>query len=936
MSPFPVLVAINLSICVGSSPSPPERRAASELMRYLRMMGFAPRIVKGMMRGREATIVLGTLQSNAFLRGFVKGLGLPPDWGARDGFAIVSKEREGRTIVGIVGERGRGVLYGSYALLELMGCGFFWDGERIPGRSSLPPPGTFTVKRPHFKVRQYLQGCAFGYSASHWDFEDWRRELDWAAKRGFNRLLFPTAGTAIQKIVLRKLGVDLGGLTERERWELETTRRLAEYARQMGFELIYPAPLGGVPDAFVKRFPRARYVEPRLLHPLDPLFRKVGEEFVRELTKQYGTDHLYNVDPFAERPMPVNPVDFAREVMGYLRGADPEAVWYASGWAWRFRFGGGRFWSKEMVFAFLDALPENAFYVCDIYGDFDLIYGDFDYFRGKRWGFSVLHSFGGAGHMYGDVRDLIRRVRGVAGDPKARRCEVFYLNPEVLHYNTFYFDLAAHLAWEPFLRLDEFIPAYVRRRYGPEEASRMEEFLRLLCDSVYGPLGGGDPFYHRRMHDFFPNIEEAMTKREVAGKLREALAVALSVRRELVRNPLFVRDVVDVARQALYECFNLLVLSAYSAFERGDKGFLRRVADELRRCFSLLEELHCSFPRYHIAPIKLKVMAQPGGREAWPGVKNVLFTFAAGGPLDYQAKDWFELLKLYYRPRFEAWLRALLESPAGKLPRLDEVYKKVELRWAERDIEDMPPQKGPSPSPFEVVPRIVNFVSRTISHSASWWLTGGREVDDEALLLEFKRSFVQGKPNLSPSKGMEVYDDFDSSEINGRKWERWLGDPCIAPWEISPNFVLDGVAVIRTGMASRKVFRGRSLAVEFLGRFVNPHPDWCSFVIFSPATGEAVKIYHQSGGPFATVFLMWPDGRRKGTLDGLPGGQGWHLYRVEIRPGEVAFFVDGKERVRRSVNLRATEWRIGFASRSWYPYRGATAVCLDFVAVGRP
>jgi len=651
------------AIVLGDNATVIERHAAEELAKYVKAMSGATLPIVtgdgGRGTGRERTaILIGRAETNPLIADLVQQghVKLSADDPGLDGFIIKTyaptlPRSHAPTLV-LGGSMDRATLYAVYHFLErFCDVGFFWDGDYIPTRKTISLPPCDVVERPHFRIRQYLQGCALGYTTAYWEWEDWQRELDWMAKRYQNTMM-----------------VD---------WGHPEGRRVAEYARKLGIKTILPGGgLGQVSEAFRKEHPDARYVKMQwiesdpywVIHPSDPLFVQQGVEAVRKAMETYGTDHLYNVDPYAEQTVFLPPeeveamrAEFGRAVAEYIRQADPEGIWYASGWALL-----APPWPEATAQAFLEAIPADRFYLCDIWAEENPIYKKFHYFHGRQWGFGVLHSFGGDDTLRGDLAGLIRRVQEVANDPQADRCVAFYINPEIVHYNGLYFELAAKLSWDPkTVNLEDFLRDHAVRRYGEWSAPTMLECLRRLAQSVYSSSSRAtEPAYQHRLH----RLAQDPTQYAHLDALEEALRLALRERERQKDNCLYAHDLVDLLRQYLAELSNLHLQRLYAAFTKGDPEAFEREAETVNRLLDGLERVLACWDDYRVGWI-LEKARRLGNTER--NIKDGFLTFASlPWLLDYQSKDMLELVRDYYRRRVDAFIGALRDAmkPVRSVP----------------------------------------------------------------------------------------------------------------------------------------------------------------------------------------------------------------------------------------------------------------------------
>jgi len=115
---------------------------------------------------------------------------------------------------------------------------------------------------------------------------------------------------------------------------------------------VSPGFAGQVPDAFVEKYPGASYTKQTwkpfkasnlsgvyMISSLDPKFANIGDAFLREQEKEFGTNHVYSVDPFNELLPPNSSVEYlsnvGRAVFQGL-GSDKEAAWLMQGWLFMF------------------------------------------------------------------------------------------------------------------------------------------------------------------------------------------------------------------------------------------------------------------------------------------------------------------------------------------------------------------------------------------------------------------------------------------------------------------------------------------------------------------------------------------------------------------------------------------------------------------------
>jgi len=734
-------------IVLGPSPTWLERHAADELRRYLgAISGARPKIIRRVPKsgpliaiGRPAT---NPLIAHALGKGIVEAFG---DLEA-DAFAIKSTRMGGRNILLLMGSNDRGTLYAVYRLLEQsLGCGFFRDGEQIPRQPSITLPEIDIREIPRFRDRQEGSGCIYTYSTAYWTWRDWKRELDWKAKRGINIIWPFTVGTDMVDVIMAEWGVSPAPSTRTKTKSLH--ERAFEYAHRLGMRIPCILPNGALPTSFFEAYPQCRSIvtqwaelsPSRQLHPSDPMFQRLVVDYVRHYTQRYGTDHLYIAEFASESKILEGATDaqearvqFARAMSGAIREADPEGIWMVSSWSFDFHSSDPAVrWTPEDVRGYLDAITVPLV-VWDGWAEEAAKYRMTDYFYGRPWGYGVLHSFGGDSYLHGDVRGLIKEVRTVLAEPRADRLCVFFSTPEIIDYNSFYLELCAKLGWQPeAVSAENYLSDYCRHRYGPEMGKALEPAWRDLLDTVYGPNSGSiillmGPLYWLRPNATLLHGSQQMRERATKlwperpiyiPQLRHAIEIFLAQPQFLRSSSLARRDLVDIARQWNAERFNQELRRAREAFLRKDAPGFEEAA---RSCLMILDQqvgLLSSFPPYRLDR-KVQRASKMHGDDATRLVKHVhLWVMAAEGQeseplLDYYRMDLDGLVAGYYRPRVAKYLDILRSKMSRSETSLsDEELDPIYLRMA-REFTAVPLQPLPKGgSPVAVVRKILASTS---------------------------------------------------------------------------------------------------------------------------------------------------------------------------------------------------------------------------------
>lgn len=675
-----------------------KRHAAQEFAKYAeKITGVAPRLepegVCDLREGKSRVVIgMGPVVATLVEKGLLE---LPADLG-EEGFLIRSVREGDVDYLVLVGGSPRGTHYAVYHYLETF-CrvGFFGDGERIPQLDELPVSDIDVTERPRWPVRQYMMDCE--YTSYWWDAEEWKREVDWAAKQKFNVLSPGLDFTSTWRKVWKRFGVDvppesLSAPPFRpwatwHNWAIEPphpvafqefhgelARQIIDYGHGLGMKMApdFAGFIGQVPREFYEAYRgRARFMEvgwvgfepPGIfVHPDDPLYGRLARAFAEEYAKRYGSDHLWAGQSFCE----MSPSKDAKETLAIeiavagknleaVRSVDPKAVLFTNSWTFLDR-------SKENVKAFLDALPDDGYQVWEM-PDFRSRrrqYRELDYYHGKPWLFGFLHCFGGTTMLHGDLADLILRGQEVDADPRADKCLGMGLQPEAMRHNYIVFDLLARVAWNPTeMKLDSYLKDYAERRYGSESAPNMVACFNELVASVYGALEIDAPLYMSRIgsRNLEPHEPYGLDQaKRFTPHLRKALEIALKESSRLRSSALYHHDLIDIARQFLSDLFNLHVADLVKAYRAGDREAFDREVEALRQILADQEMLLSSSDYFCLGPILAKAKALPGAPADYDERIRDVLTVWADEITDYAHRDYYELVRFYYRPRVEAFL----------------------------------------------------------------------------------------------------------------------------------------------------------------------------------------------------------------------------------------------------------------------------------------
>lgn len=263
--------------------------------------------------------------------------------------------------------------------------------------------------------------------------------------------------------------------------------------------------------------------------------------------------------------------------------------------------------------------------------------------------------------------------------------------------NYIYWDLAAKLAWNPNkVNVNDFLTDYAVRRYGESDHQVMVQAFKELVKSSYGA------------NRFSPNVRYMCANTELIDPenesikayvgdlpfLKNALDTMLRVSALQDSNPLYRQDLVDVAVQYLNNSFDLHLSKACRAVKEEKVDEFESQAKICKKLMDKQAALLASFAPYRIGTELERANRLPYVR---PNVGNSVrarytflgyLTLRAQYPavLDYAARNMYELVKYYYRPRMEVYLNALrnmLHNNSNEFPKaeVEKAYERITMEW---------------------------------------------------------------------------------------------------------------------------------------------------------------------------------------------------------------------------------------------------------------
>ncbi|XP_059763752.1 alpha-N-acetylglucosaminidase [Balaenoptera ricei] len=617
--------------------------------------------------------------------------------------------------VRVLGSTGVAAAAGLHRYLrDFCGCHVAWSGSQLRLPQPLPAvPEELTEATPN-RYRYYQNVCTQSYSFVWWDWARWEQEIDWMALNGINLALAWSGQEAIWQRVYLALGLTQtevdeyftgpaflawGRMGNLHTWsgplppswhlkQLYLQHRILDRMRSFGMIPVLPAFAGHVPKALTRVFPQINITQMGswghfncsyscsfLLAPEDPLFPIVGSLFLRELTKEFGTDHIYGADTFNEMQPPSSEPSYlaaaTATVYQAMIAVDPDAVWLLQGWLFQHQ---PEFWGPAQVGAVLGAVPRGRLLVLDLFAESQPVYVRTASFQGQPFIWCMLHNFGGNHGLFGALESVNRGPTAARLFPNSTMVGTG-MAPEGIGQNEVVYALMAELGWrkDPVADLGAWVTGFAARRYGVSHGAA-EAAWRLLLRSVYNCSGEGCSGHNRSPLVRRPSLQMATAVWYNRSDVLEAWRLLLAATPTLATSPAFCYDLVDVTRQAVQELVSLYYEEARTAYLNTELVPLMRAGGVLAyELLPALDKVLASDSHFLLGSwLERARVAAVSETEARFYEQNSRYQLTLWGPegniLDYANKQLAGLVADYYAPRWRLFMETLVESLVRGIP----------------------------------------------------------------------------------------------------------------------------------------------------------------------------------------------------------------------------------------------------------------------------
>jgi len=581
--------------------------------------------------------------------------------------------------------------------------------------------------------RFFLNYCTYGYTMPYWKWNDWERLIDWMALNGIN---MPLAISG-QESILYKVWSDMGLTDEEIRgyftgpahlpWnrmsnidkiggplpysfmdhDFKLQKKILEKERLFGMTPVLPAFNGHVPEKLKRVFPNAKIsrlgnadglenpYSCYMLNPMDSLFKKIQKAFLEEQIEQFGTDHIYGIDPLNE----VQPSSWDSEYLANLSKTiyesvaevDPEAEWLQMGWMFHFS---RKHWTNERIDAFVNAVPQDKMILLDYFCENNEIWKMTDSFFCQPYIWNYLGNFGGNTVLAGNIEEAGKRLENAlknGGDNLqgiGSTLEGFDVNPMVYEY-------IFEKAWTTKSDdLDTWFDKLADRRCGTEDKNYRNAW-RILKDIIYTKQGTLTEVPITNLRPAFVGDDRYWAGWDKITYSNKDLfnAWELMLKAEKQDFDAYNYDIVNVGRQVLVNYFAVLNQQFTAAYRNRDLKLLKNTGNEMGKVLLDLDKLlstHRSFLLGKWIEDARAIAKDSTEADYYEKNARLIITSFAGiyhSLNDYANRNWAGLTESFYAERWRMFIADAVKAVENNTEFNKKEFLDEELKF-EREWEN--------------------------------------------------------------------------------------------------------------------------------------------------------------------------------------------------------------------------------------------------------
>jgi len=596
-------------------------------------------------------------------------------------------------------------------------------GDNLSHVTSLPEiPEKVRVLAPA-EIRYAFNYCTYNYTMSFYDWEDWERELDWMALNGVNVMLVVNGMEAVWQNTLQRLGYSRaevdefiagpgytawwlmgniqgwGGPISREQIDDRKAlqQKIMARMKELGIEPVLQGFYGMVPGSLREKT-QAKIIDqgnwgafkrPDILSPQDTAFTRIGGIYYDEMKKLYGPDiRFFAGDPFHEggKTDGVDLRNAGAAIQKLMNRHYPDATWVMQGWQDNPK--------KEM----LAGLDKSKVLVQELFGEFTSNWEKREGYESTPFIWCIVNNFGERPGVFGKLQRYADEVNRIRTGPFAAYSKGVGIMPEGINNNPVAYDLVLESGWrQDAIDVRKWIRGYTRYRYGVSNPD-IDEAWQIFLETIYQSLpgyqeGASESIFCARPALEIKSVSSWGTRERKYDTAKFAQAVQLFAKAapQLGHTGTYRIDLINFARQVLANKGEIVFAAWVDAHKRRDIPSFRRHSQKFLDMIRLTDDLLLADKFFSLETWKQQSLdASQSFKEKQNNLKNALMLITYWGENvrsedylhDYAYKEWSQMMRSYYLPRWEMYFEHLAADLMGQKSEAPDFFA-WERKWVE-------------------------------------------------------------------------------------------------------------------------------------------------------------------------------------------------------------------------------------------------------------
>lgn len=592
-------------------------------------------------------------------------------------------------------------------------------GDNLSALAKLPVINAAEKIVSNAEIRYSLNYCTISYTMSFYGWKEWEHELDWMALNGVNLVLAPNGVEAVWQNTLKKLGYTqketldfiagpafgawwlMGNL---EGWGGPVTQNIIEQQaalqknilarmKALGMRPVMQGFYGMAPTTLknkgVELLEQGKwagdFLRPAMLKP-NADFKKIAGIYYSEMKKLYGQDlHYFAGDPFHEggKSGGIDLALYGQLIQTEMHHFFPGSTWVLQGW------------QSNPSSQILSKLDKSKVLVQELFGENSDNWFNRKGYESTPFIWCSVTNFGEKSGLYGKLQRFANEAYRAITSEYAAYMKGVGIMPEGLHNNPVVYDFILDLAWhKEKVEATEWIKSFIKARYGRENKNA-EEAWQIFLQTVYSSFdkyqeGPGESVFCARPSLKIKSVSSWGTRDRNYDleKFKEGVRLFVAASAEMKNSSTYQIDKIDFVRQVLANKGEEIYKNMVTAFEQKDIALFTTQSNLFLSMIEMQDSLLSGNGHFQLHGwLKQAYDFGKTAADKKIALKNAKTQITYWGPDDattnlheYANKEWSGLMKYFYLPRWEMFVKECKAQLNGEKPQPTD-YFSFEQNW---------------------------------------------------------------------------------------------------------------------------------------------------------------------------------------------------------------------------------------------------------------